>query len=155
MQKATKVSPPYARKVISNNVERANDTTVIGKLYFFKYDPKWKHKLAHYDKFPMVFPIEPYPDGFLGLNLHYLSVPQRRKLTEELLVYRNNNKMDQTTKLKLSYQLLKNSMKLNTLAQPCIHRYLFDHVRSEFIEVYAEEFDKAVQIPVEDWVFKR
>ena len=68
MTKALEASGPHARRVIRANDERSRDNTIIGKLYFFAYDPKWKDKLSKYDKFPMVFPIELYGDGFLGLN---------------------------------------------------------------------------------------
>ena len=63
--------------------------------------------------------------------------------------------MDETTRLKLSYDLLEGSKKLNSLARPCVKRYLFNHCRSQFIEIYIDEFDKAIQLPVEDWVFNR
>lgn len=153
--KALSASSASARKMMLANDQRGRDDTVIGKLYFFKYDPKTKNKLDKYDKFPMVFPIEPYQDGFLGLNLHYLSMNERKALLGQLMRFANNDKMDKTTKLKLSYDLLQGSKRLNNLARPCVKRYLFSHVRSQFVEIYIDEFEKAIQLPVEDWVFKR
>lgn len=155
MGKALEASGPHARRVIRANDERARDSTIIGRLYFFAYDPKWKDKLSKYDKFPMVFPIEMYGDGFLGLNLHYLNLAQRQVLLGRLMEFSNNSKMNKTTKLRLSYDLIQSTRKLNTLTQPCIKRYLFSHCRSRFIEIYADEFDKAIQLPVADWVFNR
>ena len=49
----------------------------IGGMYLFSYNPKTKAKLPYYDRFPLAIPIEPYSNGFLGLNLHYLK-PQYR-----------------------------------------------------------------------------
>ena len=155
VSKALEASGPHARRVIRANDERSRDNTIIGRLYFFAYDPKWKDKLSKYDKFPMVFPIEQYQDGFLGLNLHYLTIKERQALLGILVKFKNNQKMDETTKLKLSYDLLEGSKKLNSLARPCVKRYLFNHCRSQFIEIYIDEFDKAIQLPVEDWVFNR
>ena len=155
MTKALEASGPHARRVIRANDERSRDNTIIGKLYFFAYDPKWKDKLSKYDKFPMVFPIELYGDGFLGLNLHYLGVAERQRLLGKLMDYANNDKMNKNTKLKLSYDLIQSTRSLNTLARPCIKRYLFSHCRSRFIQIYANEFDKAIQLPVADWVFNR
>ena len=43
-----------------------------GRLNMFFYDPKFKKTLPYYDTFPLVLPLEPYSDGFLGINLHYL-----------------------------------------------------------------------------------
>ena len=48
--------------------ERLKNKSIIGRMYFYYYDPKTKDSLPYYDKFPLVIPIERYPDGFLGLN---------------------------------------------------------------------------------------
>lgn len=141
------------RKNIISKVDRYTRATVIGKMYFFAYDPKWKAILPIYDKFPVVFPIEPYPDGFLGLNLHYLSMDQRYAILGQLMKFRNNNKLNETTKLRMSYDLLQSTKTLGAV-QPCIKRYLFSHVKSEFIEIYADEWQKAISLPVQQFVRK-
>jgi hypothetical protein len=155
LEKAQTAPVNVARKIILNNDQRGVSVTLIGKMYFFKYDPAGKNKLTKYDKLPMAFPIERYYNGFLGLNLHYLSVGERAALVEKLLEFKNNTEMDETTRLLVSYQLLKSMSKIETLMGPCIHRYLWSQVRSKFIEIYPSEYDKAIQLPVEDWVFKR
>ena len=155
IEKAQTVNGPRARKLLATNDQRGRDTTIVGKLYFFKYDPKWKTRLMKYDKFPMCFPIERYGNGFLGLNLHYLGVGERQALVNRLLEYKNNKYTDERSKLNLSYDLIESTKKLSSLSRPCIHRYLFNNCRSQFIEIYPEEYDKAIQLPVEDWVFKR
>jgi len=155
IEKAQFASSTGARKLLVSNDQRGRDTTMIGRLYFFKYDPKWKAKLIKYDKFPMVFPIERYGNGFLGLNLHYLGADERRALVGRLLEYKNNKYMDERTSLRLSYDLIESTKKLSSLSQPCIHRYLFNNCKSQFIEIYPNEYEKAIQLPVEDWVFKR
>jgi hypothetical protein len=143
----------YRNKIMSNN-ERNRDNTVIGKMYFFWYDPKHKDTLPMYDRFPLVFPIERYPDGFLGLNLHYLSFGERRALLNTMMKFRNNNKMNATTKLRVTYDLLNNTGRIAGAMRPCIKRYLFSQVRSSFVEVTADEWDKAIQLPVAVWVSK-
>ena len=45
---------------------------VPGGLYLFQYDAKHKDTLPYWDKLPLVFPFRKVPDGFYGLNLHYL-----------------------------------------------------------------------------------
>jgi hypothetical protein len=142
------------RKNIVNSDTRGRDATVIGRMYFFYYDPKLKKTLPVYDRFPLVFPIEMYGDGFLGLNLHYLNVAERAALIHRLSEYKSNNKMNSNTRLRLTYDLLANTKKLATLSKPCIKRYLFDHVRSKFIEIEANEWDKAINLPVELFVHK-
>lgn len=142
-------------RIINNNPNRGRDNTVIGKMFFFIYDPKFKHILPIYDRFPLVFPIEKYSDGFLGLNLHYLEFPVRKRLLSALSEYSNNSKYSSTTRLKLSYDLLASSIKLSNLARPCIKRYLFSHVRSRFIEITSDEWDRALELPVENFVIKK
>jgi len=143
----------YRRNII-NNDDRSRNGTVIGKMYFFYYDPKHKEKLPIYDKFPLVFPIERYNDGFLGLNLHYLAPGERQALLGQLTTYRTNSKYNETTKLKLSYDLLASTKRLNSLARPCIKRYLFGQVRSKFIEITANEWSNAINLPVQMFVTK-
>ena len=141
----------YRNKIMSNQ-DRKRDTTVIGKMYFFWYDPKHKDKLPIYDRFPLVFPIERYSDGFLGLNMHYLSFSERKYLLDQLMKFRTNTKMNETTKLRLTYDLLASTKKINTTMRPCIKRYLFTQVRSQFVEITADEWDKALELPVAVWV---
>jgi hypothetical protein len=140
------------RKKIMSNADRKRDSTVIGKMYFFWYDPKHKDKLPVYDRFPLVFPIERYPDGFLGLNMHYLSFGERTALMDSLRKFRSNNKMDETTKLRVTYDLLSRTKRLSSAMRPCIKRYLFTQVRSQFVEITADEWDKALELPVAVWV---
>lgn len=135
--------------------DRARDTTVIGRMFFFKYDPKWKAILPIYDKYPLVFPIERYSNGFLGLNIHYLSYPERLHLINLLSAYTNNIRLTPKTRLRLSYGVLKASKVLNTAARPCIKRYLFNHVRSQFVEIQTHEWDKAAELPLELFVYKK
>jgi hypothetical protein len=124
-------------------------------MYFFAYDPKMKKTLPMYDRFPLVFPIEPYNDGFLGLNLHYLSPGERAWLLNKLKDFRNNNKFNATTRLKLSYDLLASTKKLASVSRPCVKRYLFSHVRSKFIEMTPEEWDKAIGLPVAQFEYNK
>ena len=131
--------------------ERLRSNTIVGKMYFYFYDPKTKEELPYYDRFPLVLPVEPYDDGFLGLNLHYIHPKQRITLLDKLTDYATNKNFDEKTRLRLSYQTLKSSTRLFE-STPCIKRYLFSHVRSRFLEISASEWDIAVMLPVESFV---
>lgn len=131
--------------------ERLRSNTIVGKMYFYFYDPKTKEELPYYDRFPLVLPVEPYDDGFLGLNLHYIHPKQRVTLLDKLTDYATNKNFDEKTRLRLSYQTLKSSTRLFE-STPCIKRYLFSHVRSRFLEISASEWDIAVMLPVESFV---
>jgi hypothetical protein len=143
------------RKNITSNTERYRDNIVIGKMFFFLYDPKTKDKLPVYDRFPLVFPIERYSDGFLGLNLHYLLPAERSTLLSRLMEFKTNQRMDERTRLRLSYDLLSSTKKLASISRPCIKRYLFSHVRSRFIEVTSNEWSEAINLPVQLFVVRK
>lgn len=139
------------RNKIMKNEERSADSPEIGKMFFYFYDPKMKKTLPVYDKFPLVLVMERYADGFLGLNLHYLSQGTRKALLNELLKYRNNKHMDERTKIRMSYELLGRTKMLRAVS-PAIKRYLHGHVRSRFVEVTPSEWDKATALPVANFV---
>ena len=122
--------------------------SVLGKMYFYSYNPKWKNELPWYDTFPLVFPIEKYSDGFLGLNFHYLAPKDRAILMDQLKAFANNKKYDETTKLRLSYNMLKGFTKYKR-ARPTVHRYLNSKVNSKFVLVNADEWEVALFLPVE------
>lgn len=142
------------RKNIMANTERLRNSIAIGKMYFFFYDAKHKDKLEVWDRFPLVFPIERYNDGFLGINLHYLSVKERKALIDELTKFANSPNLSPKTKLQLSYDLLQSTKSLASLSRPCIKRYLSSQMRSRFVEITADEWDKVVELPVEIFVRK-
>ena len=119
-----------------------------GGMYFFAYDPKHKKTLPYYDMFPLVLPIERYADGFLGINFHYLYLKDRAILLDQLMAFANNKELDETTKIKLSYQSLGNFTKYRR-ARPCIHRYLDQHMRSPMVPIGAEDWGTALFLPVE------
>ena len=135
------------QKILSRQ-ESTVSTSVLGKMYFYSYNPKWKDELHWYDTFPLVFPIEKYPDGFLGLNFHYLAPKHRAILMDQLKAFANNNKYDETTKLRLSYNMLKGFTKYKR-ARPTVHRYLSNKVNSKFVLVNADEWEVALFLPVE------
>jgi hypothetical protein len=131
--------------------QRLREKSIIGKMYFFFYDPKMKNSLPYYDRFPLVIPIERYPDGFLGLNLHYIHPKQRIILLDKLSETLNNNKYDETTKIKINYAYLSSATRIYE-AKPCMKKYLFKNIESRFLEISANEWDIAVMLPVETFM---
>jgi hypothetical protein len=116
-----------------------------GKLNMFLYDPKFKKQLPYYDTFPLVLPLEMYPDGFLGINMHYLPIPLRIRLLDRLVDYTNNTKFDESTRIVADYSQLK---KIDVL-KPTLKRYLSGHTKSQFRRVDADEFTIATLLPVQ------
>ena len=124
---------------------KRTSTPTFGLLNMFVYDPKLKEKLPYYDTFPLVLPIEKYSNGFLGINIHYLSMPMRLRLLDRLVDYSNNDKFDTSTKLNVDYSKLKKV----DLIKPCLKRYLAGNVKTQFRKVEADEFMVATLLPVQ------
>ena len=124
---------------------KRNTKPFYGKLNMFFYDPKHKKKLPYYDTFPLVLPIEKYPDGFLGINMHYLPIPLRIRLLDGLVDFSNNTKFDESTRLIVDYSKLKNI----NLIKPTLHRYLAGYTKSQFRRIDANEFTIATLLPVQ------
>jgi len=116
-----------------------------GRLNMFFYDPKFKKTLPYYDTFPLVLPLEPYSDGFLGINLHYLPMKLRLQLLDRLVDYSNNTKFDESTILDVDYSKLKNV----NLIKPTLKRYLAGRVKTDFRRIDADEFMVAALLPVQ------
>lgn len=133
--------------------EAQRNKTMIGRFYFFFYDPKTKETLPYWDKFPLVIPIMRYPDGFLGLNLHYIPPKDRLILLKQLRIQASGAMNDERTRLRLSYPILK-AMYQAYRATPCIKRYLAPHVRSRFVEIPAPEWDIAAALPLQQFTGK-
>ena len=131
--------------------ERLKGTSMIGKMYFYFYDPKTKDSMPYYDRFPLVIPIEKYNDGFLGLNLHYIHPKHRMILLDKLSDTISNDTYDEKTKLKINYRYLAAASRIFE-ANPCIKRYLFTQIQSRFLEITADEWDIAAMLPLESFV---
>lgn len=147
IMKAGKATP---KKLLADQAENLETRIVPGSLYFFYYDPKMKDVLPFYDTFPMVFPYKSAPGGFLGLNLHYLPYPERFALFRELLKI-NGSKINDTTKIKYSWQMV-NGMSSMSSAKHCIKHYLYGHVKSPFIKVAPADWTTSMLLPVEKFV---
>ena len=122
-----------------------DDNILLGKMFFYKFDPKFAKKLPYWDMYPLVFPFEKAPGGFYGLNLHYIPPRDRAVLMDNLNQYASNNKYDKTTRLELSYRLLKRYGR----AVPCVKRYLGDRIVSQTVRIDADEWEVAIFLPVE------
>lgn len=139
------------QKVLNGNPEQLVTRIMPGHLYMFVYDPKTKAELPYYDRFPLVFPFRKTPDGFIGLNMHYLPYPLRINLLDNLLTYASNQRFDETTRLKYSWALI-DGMSKYAAAKPCVKQYLVGHVRTQFRQVESSNWATAMLLPVERFV---
>jgi len=134
----------YTRGQGAINLPKATD---IGKLFFYKYDPKLKAELPYYDMFPLILMINTLKDGWHGINLHYLPPKQRQVLISRLLINLSDTKLDNNTRLRINYKILKSASKYR-LFKPCFKRYLVNHTRSSVRPIPMRHWAKAILLPV-------
>lgn len=123
----------------------------IGRMYMYFYDPKHKKSLPYYDRFPLIFMVGPAKNGWFGLNLHYLPPLLRAKLFDNLMKVASNKNYTDSTKLRISYDILKGSSKFKEFV-PCFKRYLLNKVDSKMVEVKPDEWEMALYLPTEQFV---
>ncbi len=126
----------------------------VGDMFMYAYDPKHRKTLPYYDRFPLTIMVQKAPGGFYGLNLHYLPLKQRAIFLDKLTKIANNQKYDETTRLKLSYNLLKGAAKYKYFA-PCFKHYLTEQIDSKIMKVEASEWDIAIFLPTESFAKKK
>ena len=127
--------------------------TFPGRMYTFFYDPKTKRDLPYYDRFPLIFKIKNIDGGFLGINMHYLPPQLRARLMDALYPLVTNRNYDETTRLRLTYEILNSATKYRFF-KPTIKKYLNSNVRSRYIQINANQWDMALFLPTERFVKK-
>ena len=120
---------------------------IIGQLYLFQYDAKWKEILPYWDMWPLIFPFDHAKDGFYGINLHYLPPNARASLMIRLIKAQGGGgNMNENFKLKLNYNIITSFKP----AIPCIKRYLFSHVQGKGLYgIGGEDWSYAAALPLQ------
>lgn len=121
-----------------------------GSMYMFWYNPKHKDTLPFYDRFPLIFPFRVARGAFWGINFHYLPLNHRAILMDALYDLRTNSKYNESTRLRMSYEVLNSASKFKFF-KPCIKQYLTSHMASKFMYIYPSEWDMALFTPTEQF----
>jgi len=150
-QKSVKSGPINSTRVERELKDRGGNKSAVGSMYFFAYEAKHAKTLPYYDKFPLIFPIGPAPNGFMGINMHYLPPILRAKLMDALYDTVTNDKYDESTRLNLSYKVLNGAAKYREF-KPTIKHYLNSQTRSRFFYVNPVEWDIALFLPTANFV---
>jgi len=125
-----------------------------GQMYFFVYDALHKQTLPAWDAFPLIFPWDSWSKNgvryFLGINLHYLKPEHRLIAMRALLKLRNQKRYNESTKLKISWKILK-SLSESKFFKHSIKMYRADHVRSKFIRIPPQSWEMSAFLPIARW----
>ena len=121
------------------NITPGSRSMRLGYPLMFVYDAKTKASLPYWDALPFSILLAKYPDGFLGLNLHYIQWTTRIQLAKKLVKATKNKNRINYYDVKKAWSDLKLPEAMLYLV---IRRYLYSHVRSNIkqfdIETYAE-----------------
>jgi hypothetical protein len=142
-KKARALGPIGSTKMLKDERLIAKAKPLIGDMVMYTYNPKLRQTLPYYDTFPLTIMVGPAPGGFYGINLHYLPPKVRAIFLDHLSATASNKKFDKTTRLKITYQMLKATKKYKYF-KPCFKHYLSKHVNSRIMKVDAAEWNIAI-----------
>jgi hypothetical protein len=93
-----------------------------------------------------VLPLEPIKGGFMGMNFHYLPPLLRFRLLQRMQRFADGG-LNEKTKIDATYDDVKGI----GLVKPTIKKYLYGHVRSQFLRIDFDEAALAVYLPVQQF----
>ena len=133
--------------IMQENRDNMTLQPLNGKMYLFEYEPKGKKTLKYYDTFPLIFKIQMWSEGFLGMNFHYLNYKQRAQLMNALYDFASDKEINEETRLLMTYKLLQNSTKFRWF-KPTLKKYSKSNIRSRFLEIMPEQWNAAIMLPI-------
>lgn len=127
----------------------------VGDMLFYVYSPKYKdddNVLPFYDSNPLIFllSVDTKTSSFFGINLHYVPPRYRAIIFDQLIQITNNKKFNSTTKLQLSYDVIKKAAGLKILRK-CVKKYLFSHMLTKAVKIQPSAWEIAMYLPMAKW----
>ena len=155
-QKVQELLPkPQVRLMIREGIktQKVTKRPNFGMMNLFYYRPKGAEKLPYYDVFPLVIPIgRRLNDGFVGINFHYLSVPQRWLLLERLSMFQVPSELDAFDSEEGGGDVMAlfwSKIRRKRGVKPIVRRYLTKNIQSRFLKIELSEMLIALAIPME------
>ena len=155
-QKVQELLPrPQVRQMIREGYKEGKVTVRpnFGTMNLFYYRPKTPQRLKYFDIFPLVIPIgRRLNNGFVGLNFHYLSIPQRWALLERLQMFQTPSELDAFDSEEGANDVIAlfwSQIKMKRGVKPIVRRYLTEYMMSRFLKIEISEMLIAASLPVE------
>ena len=155
-QKVQELLPkPQVRQMIREGIktQKVTKRPNFGMMNLFYYRPKGAEKLPYYDIFPLVIPLgRRLNDGFVGINFHYLSVPQRWLLLERLSMFQVPSELDAFDTEEGGGDVMAlfwSKIRRKRGVKPIVRRYLTKYINSYFLKIELSEMLIALAIPME------
>lgn len=145
----------FMQRAVKFKIGDLRDRAIPGRIYQYAYKAKGEDTLPYYDAFPYVVVLKRYKDGFLGLNLHYLSVYHRAILFNNLmnLAIHPNIEPDITSRLKISYDRIVGVRKFR-FHKPALKRYLYGQMQSPLYQIPGDMWSLCLFLPTVDFISK-
>ena len=146
---------PQVRLMIREGIktQKVTKRPNFGMMNLFYYRPKGAEKLPYYDIFPLVIPLgRRLNDGFVGINFHYLSVPQRWLLLERLSMFQVPSELDAFDTEEGGGDVMAlfwSKIRRKRGVKPIVRRYLTKYIKSYFLKIELSEMLIALSIPME------
>ena len=155
-QKVQELLPrPMVRQMIREGYKEGKVSVRpnFGTMNLFYYRPKTPQRLKYFDIFPLVIPMgRRLNNGFVGINFHYLSVPQRWALLERLQAFQTSSLLDAFDAEEGAgdvVSLFWSQIKKVRGVKPIVRRYLTEYMMSRFLRIEISEMLIAASLPVE------
>ena len=155
-QKIQELLPrPMVRQMIREGYKEGKVTVRpnFGTMNLFYYKPKTPQRLRYFDVFPLVIPMgKRLNNGFVGINFHFLSVPQRWALLERLQAFQTSSLLDAFDAEEGAGEVVSlfwSQIKSIRGVRPIVRRYLTEQVNSAFLRIEISEMLIAASLPVE------
>ena len=155
-QKIQELLPrPQVRQMIREGYKEGKVTVRpnFGTMNLFYYRPKTPQRLKYYDIFPLVIPMgRRLNNGFVGINFHYLSIPQRWALLERLQMFQVPSELDAFDSEEGMGEVMAlfwSRIKKKRGVKPIVRRYLTEYMMSRFLKIEISEMLIAASLPVE------
>lgn len=124
---------------------------IPGRFYLYQYDPKTKESLPYYDAMPLVLITEVTPDGWYGINFHYMPPVARLKIMEGFYDTLKSTNLTDNLKLKINWKravAVANAISAHHFLKHSIKRYLANHITSPLIELKPKYWAMCIFLPL-------
>ena len=157
-------TPSRETLIREGDMRNKNQGPFYGEMNMFMYDAKFKKTLPYWDRFPLVIPLHdpslkynPQTE-FMGINFHYLSIPFRIALLNQLVqMYITKSVIDEdgleafNDKTRLVITNFSKLILKTPLAVPCVKHYINSYMTTNIRRIRATEFIIGMLLPLEDF----
>lgn len=141
----SEVTKPLVEELLRGGFRVANP--IVGRMYTFTYDAKYKNELPYWDKQPVILCIQLHDEGFTGLNFHYLPLDLRVKC---LYLLDHQTRPDDAKIMKVTWDKIIASA-ARRMGEITIKRYIRKNLRSRLVHIPAKNWYLAMALPLADF----